>query len=272
MTPDQKRRLDKYLETIKPYRKLGPSTVKKLIIQYRENGDLDAYDQLYCSLLKVSAKIAITDVEYKYGHCDPLEVISSGNKGIPDAIDKFDPDHEKGTELSSYASWWIKREIMLHVYHYDRVIKIPTIVLQNRKRARKLLAGGMTYDEVSVEMGISIKTILKHLCVKTKITSLSDSIVPPGEHKEVKMVDIIEDESALDAFLFTEELIGHMFKVMDKCLEPHEIYLITRRFGVCEEGSLTLEELAKIFNLSREAIRLRQKHILKKIRANWNPD
>ena len=254
--------LSVYLAQIKKFPMLDAEEEYMLAKNWRENGNLKSAHKLVTSHLRLVAKIAMG---YR-GYGLPVnELISEGNIGLMQAVKKFDPD--KGFRLATYAMWWIKAAIQEYVLRSWSLVKIGTTTAQkklffNLKKLKKQIAPNQEGDlkedqvrEISKRLDVDSDEVVnmnRRLMGQEK--SLNDPI-KKGEAEEWQ--DWLVDESLDQELIISQkqeyddkkELLNESMKTLND--REREI-IIARRLS---ENPITLEELSKKYNISRERIR-----------------
>jgi RNA polymerase sigma-32 factor len=254
--------LSLYLAQIKKFPMLDAEEEYMLAKNWRENGNLKSAHKLVTSHLRLVAKIAMG---YR-GYGLPVnELISEGNLGLMQAVKKFDP--EKGFRLATYAMWWIKASIQEYVLRSWSLVKMGTTTAQkklffNLKKLKNQIAPGQDGDlkdeqvnEISKRLDVKSNEVINmNRRMMGQEKSLNDPI-KIGETDEWQ--DWLVDES-LDQELIVsqkQEYDDKKFLLADamKILNDREKEIIKERR--LSENPKTLEELSKIYKISRERIR-----------------
>jgi RNA polymerase sigma-32 factor len=229
---------------------------------WRENGNLQSAHKLVTSHLRLVAKIAMG---YR-GYGLPVnELISEGNLGLMQAVKKFDP--EKGFRLATYAMWWIKAAIQEYVLRSWSLVKMGTTTAQkklffNLKKIKNQIAAGQDGDlrdeqvkEISKRLDVeSHEVVNMNRRMMGREKSLNDPI-KSGETDEWQdwLVDDRLDQELIisqkQEYDDKKELLNSAMKILNN--REKEI-IVARRLS---EEPKTLEELSKIFKISRERIR-----------------
>ncbi len=254
--------LSVYLAQIKKFPMLDAEEEYMLAKNWKENGNLKAAHKLVTSHLRLVAKIAMG---YR-GYGLPInELISEGNIGLMQAVKKFDPD--KGFRLATYAMWWIKASIQEYVLRSWSLVKMGTTTAQkklffNLKKLKNQIAPGQEGDlkddqvkEISKRLDVDSEEVVNmNRRMMGQEKSLNDPI-KQGESEEWQ--DWLVDESLDQELLVSQkqeyddkkELLDTSMKI----LSEREKEIITARRLI--ENPVTLEELSKKYNISRERIR-----------------
>ena len=251
-----------YLTQIKKFPILSSEEEYMLAKNWRNRGDLKSAQKLITSHLRLVAKIAMG---YRGYGLPVSEMVSEGNIGLMQAVKKFEP--EKGFRLATYAIWWIKASIQEYILRSWSLVKMGTTAAQkklffNLKKIKNQLSAN-NYGDLRTE---HVDEISKRLNVKKEeVVSMNRRLLG----KEKSLNDPIKDEDGaewqdwlVDNRTDQELKLSHKQefakkkKLMDNSmsiLNPREKEILTARR--LSEDIMTLEDLSKIYKVSRERIR-----------------
>ena len=254
-----------YLKEIGSIALLTPEEESDLA-RRKSEGDVEAGRRLVEANLRLVVSIA---KRYTGRGMSFLDLVQEGNLGLMKAVEKF--DYAKGYRLSTYATWWVKQSITRSLADQSRTIRLPVHMVEavNKiRRAQRSLSVKLgrepSMEEVAEEVNMSGKRVAELIQASGDTVSLE---TPVGDEEGSNLGDFVADdanastEDKAESFLLREEIDS-----MLQGLNPREREVIILRFGLETGHPLTLEEVGKRFNVTRERIRQIETAALRKLR------
>lgn len=254
-----------YLKEIGVVPLLTNEEEKELAIAAAE-GDLMAKQRLAEANLRLVVSIA---KRYVGRGMQFLDLIQEGNMGLMKAVDKF--DYSKGFKFSTYATWWIRQAITRAIADQARTIRIPVHMVETinklvreQRNLLQELGQDPTPEQIAERMDMTPDKVREILKIAQEPVSLE---TPIGEEDDSHLGDFIEDEVIENPVDYTTRIVlrEQLNEVLDT-LTDREENVLRLRFGLDDGKMRTLEDVGKVFNVTRERIRQIEAKALRKLR------
>jgi RNA polymerase primary sigma factor len=248
------------------------SKLDAIASSYRIHGSgvIKAAELSRAHLVEANLRLVVS-VARKYGvnHLPLLDLIQEGNIGLLRAVEKF--EYRRGFKFSTYATWWIRQAVTRAIADQARTIRIPVHMIETIKKLNRMdyqLAQEAGYEPTMAELGEAMEMSSERVAEIRKMSGFPLSLeTPVGEEQDSRLGDFIEDKSGLSpddeaSFRLLQDQIAKSLSD----LSERERRIIQLRYGLEDNVPRTLEEVGKVFSVTRERIRQIEAKALRKLR------
>ncbi len=197
-----------------------------------------------------------------------LDIIQEGNTGLMRAVDKY--EYKRGYKFSTYATWWIRQAITRAIADHARTIRVPVHMIETMSKLRTIqkhllqeLGREPTIEEIAKRAKMSVDETRRVMKISRHPISLDR---PVGESEDSHFGDFIEDErQEAPADTATNEMLKQRINDVLKTLTYREREILKLRYGIGDGYTYTLEEVGRIFKVTRERVRQVESKAIRKL-------
>jgi RNA polymerase primary sigma factor len=262
--------LEKYLQEIAKVKLLTVEQEVQLAQRIKE-GDSDALE----SLVKANLRFVVSVAKQYQNQGLPLsDLVNEGNLGLIKAAQKF--DETRGFKFISYAVWWIRQSILQGLVEQSRIVRMPMNKVGSYNKITQAMSifeqefqREPTHEELEDLLEISSKEIEELIKGASRHISMDAPMGEEGDSGSLYDVLVDDDASDTERKMMKESLKKEINKVL-AMLPTRDADIVCYYYGLKGEGYMTLEEIGKIFDLTRERVRQIKERALRRLRKTTN--
>jgi RNA polymerase primary sigma factor len=249
----------------------SPKTLRRRIDRVASHrGEYDAAKRdLSAGNLRLVVSIA---KKYRNRGLSFLDLIQEGNTGLMRAVDKF--EHERGFKFSTYATWWIRQAITRAIADQSRTIRVPVHMIDTMTKVRMVtrqlvqeLGREPSVEETAERAGLSIDDARVIIKMARQPLSLDQ---PVGDHEDSYFGEFLEDHRDDDPlYEANQESLKHHIDEAMQTLNYREREILRLRYGLADGYAYTLEEVGRIFSVTRERVRQIESKAVRKLQQPY---
>jgi RNA polymerase primary sigma factor len=260
---DMKQELEGLIQLVTETPKQLDKRIRTLIAVFGEYED--AKKKLSSGNLRLVVSIA---KKYRNRGLSFLDIIQEGNTGLMRAVDKY--EYRRGYKFSTYATWWIRQAITRAIADHARTIRIPVHMIETMSKLRAVsksllqkLGREPSLDEIAKEVNMPISEVRRVMKISKHPISLDR---PIGESEDSYFGDFIEDQTVDSPVQSAaQEMLKERIEHILNTLTYREREIIKLRYGIGDGYTYTLEEVGRIFKVTRERVRQVEAKAIRKL-------
>ena len=269
--PSQEREFTEELRYLMRITLETPQTLSRLMQRTEERKH--RYDAAKRNLSAANLRLVVSIAKrYRNRGMSFLDLIQEGNTGLMRAVDKF--EHARGYKFSTYATWWIRQAITRAIADQSRTIRLPVHMIDTMSKIRTVTADFVQEfgrepnpEEIAERAGLSLEDAK---CVYKMTRQPLSLDQPVGDHEDNFFGEFLEEQRDEDPLYDTnlEALKQRLEQVMDE-LTYREREILRLRYGLADGYTYTLEEVGKIFSVTRERVRQIESKAVRKLQSPY---
>lgn len=233
-----------------------------------KQGDKEALNKLVRANLRFVISVA---KQYQNQGLPLQDLITEGNIGLIKAAQRF--DETKGFKFISYAVWWIRQSIVQAITEHARIVRLPLNKISNISKVNKMMAKleqdnerELDIHQIAEETGLSIEDVNNAILFSTRAVSL-DASIPNSDNSDTTLLDLlcVSETNNVDKPLEYESLQKDLNRLL-QTLPKREIEIINNIYGLNGMQPISLDEVAKKLNITKERVRQIRDKIITKLR------
>jgi RNA polymerase primary sigma factor len=229
----------------------------------------DEYEQAKRDLSGGNLRLVVSIAKkYRNRGLPFLDIIQEGNTGLMRAVDKY--EYKRGYKFSTYATWWIRQAITRAIADHARTIRVPVHMIETMSKLRTIqkhllqeIGREPTIEEIAQRAKMSLEETRRVMRISRHPISLDR---PVGESEDSHFGDFIEDErQEAPSETATSEMLRQRINDVLKTLTYREREILKLRYGIGDGYTYTLEEVGRIFKVTRERVRQVESKAIRKL-------